>query len=92
MHSRLTYQKKKESISVRLYDLCISLFMNILQMIFTFLTPIIMKSCADPVSHNESKCRLGIFCSALRYVAVLQKTKKLEKEMMRRHALKIRRN
>jgi len=61
-------------------------------MIFTFLTPIIMKSCADSVSHNVSKCRLGIFCSALRYVAALPKTKKIEKEMMRRHALKIRRN
>ena len=76
----------------KFYDLCISLFMDILRMIFTFITLIIMKSCADPVSHNVSKCRLGIFCSALRYVAVLQKTKKIEKEMMRRHALKIHRN
>ena len=92
MHSRLTYQKKQDTISVRLYDLCISLFMDILRMIFTFITPIIMKSCGDPVSHNVSKCRLGIFCSALQYVAVLQITKKIEKEMMRRHALKIRRN
>ena len=64
MYSRLTYQKKQEKISVRLYDLCISLFMDILRMIFTFSTPIIMKSCADPVSHNVSKCRLGnfLFC------------------------------
>ena len=34
-----------------MYDLCISWFMDILRMIFTFLTPIIMKSCADPVSY-----------------------------------------
>ena len=92
MHSCLTYQKKQDTISVRLYDLCTSLLMDILRMIFTFLTPIIMKLCADPVSHNASKCRLGIFCSALRYVAILQKTKKIEKEMMRRHALKLRKN
>ena len=52
-------------------------------MIFTFLTPTIKKSRVDPVSHNASKCRLGIFCSAIRYVAVLQKTKKIEKEMMK---------
>ena len=94
MHSRLTYQNKQEIISGRLYNLCISLFIDILRMIFTFLTPINMASCADPVSHNVSKCRLGIFCSALRYVAVigLQKTKKIEKEIMRRHDLKIHRN
>ena len=61
MYSRLTYQKKQETISVRLYGLCISLFMNILRMIFTFLTPTIMKSRADPVSNNVSKCGLGIF-------------------------------
>jgi len=54
------------------------MFIDILRMIFTFLTPINMKSCADPVSHNVSKCRLGIFCSVLRYVAVLEKTKKLK--------------
>jgi len=45
MHSRLTYQKKQDTISVRLDDLCISLFMDILRMIFTFVTPIIMNSC-----------------------------------------------
>ena len=77
-HFRLTYQTKLETISVRLYDLCISLLMDILRMIFTFSTLIIMKSFADTVSHNVSKCRLGIFCSALRYVAVLQKPRKLK--------------
>jgi len=61
MHSRLTYQKKQETISVRLYDLCISLFMDVLRMILKFLIPIMKKSCTDPVSNNVSKCRLGIF-------------------------------
>jgi len=61
-------------------------------MIFAFLTPINMTSCADPVSHNVSKCRLGIFCSVLRYVAVSEKIKKIKNEMMRRHELKIRMN
>jgi len=65
MHARLTYQKKQDTISVPLYDLCISLFMDILRMIFTFMTPIIMQSGADPVLHNVSKCRLRIFCPAL---------------------------
>jgi len=89
MHSRLSNQKK-----LFLYDcmICVfHLFMDILRMIFTFLPPINMKSCADSVSHNVSKCRLGIFCSALRYVAVLEKAKKYKNEMMRIHELKIRR-
>ena len=54
MYSRLTYQKKQETISVRLYDLFISLFMDILRMIFTFLTPIIMKSCASSSVRTSS--------------------------------------
>ena len=66
MHSRLTNQKKQDTISVRLYDLCISLFMDILRMIFTLLTPINMRACADPVSHNASKC-VGLEFFVLRY-------------------------
>ena len=79
MHSRLTYQKKQETISVRLYDLCISLFMDILRMIFTFLTPIIMKSRADPVSHNVSKCRLGVFVLRYGMLRCYRKPRKLKR-------------
>ena len=46
-------------------------------MFFTFLTPINMNTCAGLVSHNVNKCRLGILCSALRYVAVLKITEKI---------------
>ena len=46
-------------------------------MFFTFLTPINMKTCAGPVSHNINKCGLGIRFSALRYVAVLKITEKI---------------
>jgi len=46
-------------------------------MFVTFLTPINMKTCAGPVSHNVNKCRLGILCSALQYVAVLSITEKI---------------
>jgi len=75
MHSRLTYKKK-----LFLYDCVMRVFdysWTYCECFFTFLTPINMKTCAGPVSHNVNKCRLGILFSALRYVAVLKITEKI---------------
>ena len=75
MHSRLTHKKK-----LFLYDCAMRVFYyswTYCECFFTFLTPINMKTCAGPVSHNANKWRLGILFSALRYVAVLKITEKI---------------
>ena len=54
--------------------------MDILRMIFMFLTPIIMKSCTDPVSHNVSKSRLGIFVLCYSMLRYYRKTRKLKRK------------